>query len=159
MTAIEQTSISADRHPFMRKLVQWARWSNSAGAPGRCASIESRYLPERLTEAEGEDRTRKNLDDKPDLADIERVEQAVCALQSDTNRRLLIARYVDRSPDRRICKEFRIAYRDLEFRLFSVISDVELEYQHVCDVYASNPGLKIQRHKVSGILPHGRLTR
>lgn len=159
MTAIEQTTVYADRHPFMKKIAQWARWSNSAGAPGRCASIESRYLPERLTEAEGEDRTRKNLDEKPDLADIERVEQSVCALQSDTNRRLLIARFVDRLPDRRICRQFEIPYRELEFRLFSVISDVELEYQHVCEVYANNPGLKIQRHKINGVLPYGRPTR
>lgn len=159
MTAIEQTSITADRHPFMRKIVEWARWSTSTGSPGRCASIESRYLPDRLTEAEEDQRRRKNLEEKPDLADIERVEQAVCALQSDTNRRLLIARFVERFSDRRICRQFEIPYRELEFRLFSVISDVELEYQHVCAVYASNPGLKIQRHKINGVLPYGRPTR
>jgi len=159
MTAIEQTSISADRHPFMRKLVQWARWADGRGAGGRCASIEHRYRAERLTEAEGEDRNRKGADEKLEIEDIERIEHAVCALQSDVNRRLLIARYVDRELDRQITKTFQIRFRDLELRLFSIISDVEAEYLHICDVYANSPGLKIQRHKVGGSLPYGRMTR
>lgn len=159
MTAPEPTSIEADRHPFAPSIQNWARWSTGHGSAGHCASIEHRYRPERLTEAEGAERNNKGAKEPLKIAEAEMVENAVCALESAIDKSILIARYITRDADRVICRRFELRYRDLEMRVFSIISDVEVQFEHIADVMARNPGLKIVRHRVGKLLPYGRATR
>lgn len=159
MTMHEPLTIAADRHPFTPRILNWARWASNGPQRGHCASIEHRYLPERLTEAEGADRAAKHGGEKLDLQDAERVEQAVCALASPKDARMLAARYVFRERDRVLCRDFEVRFRDLELRLFSIISEVEMHYLHVCEVYAQSPGLKVQRHRSGLVTTYGRVTR
>lgn len=159
MTQATSLNITAERHPFAHKIQNWARWANSGPAAGHCASIEHRYRPERLTEAEGVDRAAKHGIEKLDLQDAEMVEQAVCALASPRDARMLAARFIFRESDRRICRDFEVRYRDLQLRLFAIISEVEMHYHHVCECYANRPGLKVQRHRIGPVIGYGRTTR
>lgn len=58
----------------------WARWSRSgSGGPARCGSIESRYLPEKLTDEIAKEKNAKQPE-PVNHRDAERVEAAVCRM-------------------------------------------------------------------------------
>ncbi len=81
--------------------VNWSRWAKSGGGGrGRCGSIESRYLPERLTEAEAVDRAQK-APMPVNHASAERVEAAVTNLLQIgrfIEHRMLTLHYLDGLP-------------------------------------------------------------
>lgn len=154
-----KNSISASRHPFLPKILNWARWSTSSGAQGHCASIEHKYVPERLTEAMSQSKSDSEGKPELDIADAERVEHAVCALSNPVDREIIVAKYVWRDLDRKITKNFGVPYRDLDIRFWRALSEVESLYGMVCEVMARNPGLQVQRHRCVIVPSYGRATR
>lgn len=107
------------------RLQNWGRWAfgTIGGGKGHCASVEYRYVPEKLGEGEqAVHRTAMTVD----VLDAETVERAVTSLQCRVARRFLIKAYVFRASRVTLSQMFRIQgalYDAYRLRVAKLVAD------------------------------------
>jgi len=93
------------------QLINWSRWARvSRIKRGHCASMEWRYLPERLTEETQEERQIVHI--PPDELAALPVEKAVIGCP-ERNRRYLILHYIHRLDPNIIKREVHVRWGDM----------------------------------------------
>lgn len=88
------------------RLDNWGRWSrHEGGGGGHCGSAEYRYLPPR---PDDEGQARRYGHGVVDVDEAEVTEAAVCAIRFKQDREFLRMVYVDRLPNRQVCRHLKI---------------------------------------------------
>ena len=83
----------------------WGRWARSdSGCNGHCASAEHRYVPPRPDDLALERHASQPID----VADAERVEQAIKHIRFALDRTFLVMLYAEGRPQQEICRKLRI---------------------------------------------------
>lgn len=116
-------------NPMHERLVNWAAWVRDRKGRGHCGSIEYRYIPERLADAEirRQEQTREVID----RIDALLIEKCVCATTfPQKHRKVLVEYYVYRSMHQVIARKVKIRYRDVEEEIKNACNIVRNRVEH-----------------------------